>query len=100
MSADAKHTPGPWIAKADQHHAQVSQVWGDSMTMVVCNVMAGLGDGRANARLIAAAPQLLAALQAVFRQTCILQRHPDDVCKATMAEALAKVEGRSLARGR
>lgn len=55
----AKHTPGPWhVANGVQIRGareQIAKVW----------MMRG-GEGNANARLIAAAPELLEALQFVM----------------------------------
>jgi hypothetical protein len=48
------HTPGPWIASAEDVLA------GDDW---VCGCNFATMDGKANARLIAAAPELLSALQ-------------------------------------
>ncbi len=55
----SKHTPGPWTV----NYRRVTPVAGkQDGTDDVCHVY---GDNEANARLIAAAPQLLAALKAV-----------------------------------
>ena len=70
---NTKHTPGPWIASLEVEEWGIdSAVWG------IATVAAGAGstidyrsggDGatEANARLIAAAPDLLALLQRVRR---------------------------------
>lgn len=70
-----KHTPGPWEVDAAygwiEHsvwpakaHAQVVARNGESMTPVArCQSNARATDNHANARLIAAAPELLAALE-------------------------------------
>lgn len=42
-----------------------------------------------------AAPELLSALQALFRQTVTLRLPPDANCLQMVASALAKAEGRS-----
>lgn len=63
-----KHTPGPWAhINPDGFTVRHPQVYSD--TGPVCNVT-WLGDGRidelrANARIIAAAPDLLEALQEI-----------------------------------
>ena len=57
-----KHTPGPWrVANGVQIRSardQIAKVW-----------MMRNGEGNANARLIAAAPELLEALKAVTLST-------------------------------
>ena len=59
--SETKHTPGPWHTAGDQgvqirsQRDQIAKVW----------TMRG-NEWKANARLIAAAPELLEALQAVL----------------------------------
>lgn len=73
MSA-AKHTPGPWVADYDIYpvmvcsqsqrrptYDEIGNVDGEAIEFV-----ANTGDNKANARLIAAAPELLEALQAML----------------------------------
>lgn len=60
-----KHTPGPWIAREWCGHYQVAQ---DDSGDAVAGVYCAKSD-LANARLIAAAPDLLAALQDVADDT-------------------------------
>lgn len=56
-----KHTPGPWRYEADQAGSNYMKIW--------CHNSEHWGDnlrgycGEANARLIAAAPEMLAALR-------------------------------------
>ncbi len=56
MDNETKHTPGPWALHADHAINGGHQIWGDG-----CLVADVATD--ANARLIAAAPDLLAALE-------------------------------------
>lgn len=90
MSA-AKHTPGPWIAELAA--AAVFDVYpsGEDSGPVACDC------GEADARLIAAAPELLAIVQEVF---VIGDRLVDDVyghefvqnAKAAIAKALGSTQ--------
>ena len=65
-----KHSPGPWFVCGDEGHPHVNETWnegstiGDANGMRVADLMAPLKQERirANARLIAAAPELLEAL--------------------------------------
>ena len=58
-----KHTPGPWFVDAHNN------VLAEGCLVAFPSVAAGLEKQEANARLIAAAPELLGALQkAVARQ--------------------------------
>jgi hypothetical protein len=53
------HTPGPWTAQAWQH---VTAHNADGFSVIVADVKYVAGETDANARLIAAAPDLLEAL--------------------------------------
>src|SRR5256885_12000685 len=59
----ARHTPGPWEVNVAPRGKDVPQVSVSGET-AVC-ILSENGDEEANARLIAAAPDLLTALQAV-----------------------------------
>lgn len=68
-----KHTPGPWTTDGEEHDcrievcAHVSRPGRPGNEVLICQVCVDDGyvdsAGRANARLIAAAPALLAALE-------------------------------------
>ena|SRR5690242_12179092 len=63
----AKHTPGPWHHKHDDYAKNVINVEADGHIPIcrLTGIASARNDGEANARLIAAAPELLAALKAV-----------------------------------
>lgn len=66
----AKHTPGPWIASPANPEDRTFVT--DQNDKLVCFVESGDGDNHkdfANARLIAAAPDLLKALEQVLMDT-------------------------------
>lgn len=79
MTEKAKHTPGPW------HSNHGTAVWGKTgcrgknAISIIANTMTGSSDGsdEANARLIAASPELLEAARATDRAA---EHHP--YCKA------------------
>lgn len=92
-----KHTPGPWTHKADmrfshhtkEHYLAGWNIYHGSIEIVGCE---GIRDGTedaANARLIAAAPELLDALKGV------LTAHGEQLHDAFDAawKAIAKAEG-------
>ena len=54
----AKHTPGPWVVKADEEIVYGTSHEGEHIVVVY-----ELNTNEADARLIAAAPDLLEALQ-------------------------------------
>lgn len=70
---EAKHTPGPWSRGQDYQDLEVGSryrnvvgvVDGSSNGLFVAKVLVGSHETEANARLIAAAPDLLAALKLV-----------------------------------
>lgn len=97
MKTESKHTPGPWFNPADsvsvfdgrgkERHKICDAAW------VTINVK----DARANARLIAAAPELLNALQLAQATIERLHRHAPGSAKGTLdviTAAIAKAEDR------
>ena len=71
---EEKHTPGPWVADYDIYpimvysesqrrptYDEIDNVYGEAMEFI-----ANTGCNKANARLIAAAPELLEALQEII----------------------------------
>ena len=82
-----KHTPGPW-------HWQIE--YDRSVTVVCCNEQlarfsGGLGTDIPNAALIAAAPELLAALQDLVTLVTDNQMYGDEI--ATAIETIKKARG-------
>lgn len=84
MSSESKHTPGPWIVMhGDNGYPSGISAPGDAgipgaVGCIVRNGGIGLPSsdaGKANARLIAAAPDLLAALEPL---AALLQPHMDE----------------------
>ena len=96
MTNDAKtqHTPGPWMAFED------GEVWNLDGNILICDTDLPSGFnasrktyGEANARLIAAAPELLEVCIELVYQAERKMKTPDIV---EMAErALTKAEGRA-----
>lgn len=93
---EAKHTPGPWRACGDSVKA------GSRFNVCPCVTAGGSAKGMiderevtyANARLIAAAPDLLAALRAAKVRLQFAERHIDCADElATASAAIAKATG-------
>lgn len=63
----SQHTPGPWQLSA-RYSGQTSDEWyvASLTESPIFTIVCGRPEARANAKLIAAAPVLLAALQALF----------------------------------
>jgi hypothetical protein len=101
-----RHTPGPWEIRDDNlgckeivaGFSNDSEGWDGRLFTVNVGYTHGLeneGEDAANARLIAAAPDMLAALRAVIFQTIqgkVLER---DACVTAARSAIAKAEGRA-----
>ena len=92
-----QHTPGPWTIKffrsIEPNHALIcAEDWHDFASVVVrfCGDDTDDATGLANARLIAAAPDLLAALE----ELCLApnKHRPDEYWEAARA-AIAKAKG-------
>ena len=79
----AAHTPGPWWIDHIEWHVMA----GEDTTRDICGVPYDWPEDRANARLIAAAPELLEALEMV--------RDADDDCKR---DGLATIPGPARAK--
>ncbi len=67
----SKHTPGPWKVTGYEPHNKVIASYGDGKQPVhfdvaLCHLEVAIGTPQANARLIAAAPELLEACKAVL----------------------------------
>ena len=97
----ADHTPGPWHVCGDMIRSTVSNAAMRSVAKVYVSQMHGKPEAAANARLIAAAPDLLEACRALvsdcWRRSGVgLQDHEDgcEDCRAARA-AIARAEGPS-----
>lgn len=82
---EPEFTPGPWVGSPDGWSVRASDYR-------VANVVATSPDGErrheANARLIAAAPDLLAALEGLIASTeAVAREHPDELWLGSEYEA-------------
>ena len=95
MTDQPKWTPGPW--RYDRTNG--SPTTGEHMIAgakpgYLAEVRdCGSGDVRANAHLIAAAPDLYAALEAMTARMSLYSGHHDDALTAMGKAALAKARG-------
>lgn len=83
-----KHTPGPWkyTISAKHNRPQISGKDGHQICLLWRD-----GEMEANARLIAAAPELLEALKNLANQTVINEYNGH--CFTAARKAIAKAEG-------
>lgn len=61
---ESKHTPGPWFQQNDKDSPYITTMSGGRIAYI--NNRSGSGEQAANACLIAAAPDLLEALQEIL----------------------------------
>ena len=103
MTLNKKHTPGPW-GMPDSGQGRISKVgvnggWDGMVATADCGDYArSRSEGLANARLIAATPDLLAALQAIVDEAGPQFGHDEEPgCINRMARlarlAIAKATG-------
>lgn len=96
MAKDANHTDGPWTAGEDRDYQEgMIGVWrGEDLVAVVChhNGEKPGGRGEANARLIAAAPELLEALEEILSADSDMPSYQSSLDKAEAAINKARGE--------
>jgi len=84
------HTPGPWvIGKQDHDVVMVDTTSGTA----ICDVYVDSDERPANARLIAAAPDLLEALEAAHGYLVMMGTDHADHIRGVCRAAIAKVKG-------
>jgi hypothetical protein len=91
---DTQHTPGPWFATPGNYAVYVKDAYGDQGDLVCA--LSGYGSNyrlrAANARLIAAAPDLLEACQRALAEAVA---DDQDEWFANMRAAIAKATGQT-----
>jgi hypothetical protein len=96
MTQQGKHTPGPW--RVDDVIGQV--LYYDHEYQSDCQIcyVPDIGDPEqlANAYVLAAAPEMLAALEACLPH---ITKNGENYCRAKVFEAIAKARGVSTAKG-
>src|SRR5215472_15289819 len=99
----AKHTPGPWFDSGEYDrtlgYTDTTIINEERELIAIVRVESTREQLQANARLIAAAPELLAALKAIQHNAQVMnQAEPNRVWSAVddiARSAIAKAEGRS-----
>ncbi len=88
----SKHTKGPWTASGfDEEYTDQINIKGDGFYVAAAIWMGNPGEQEANARLIAAAPELLEALEAVLQQVDDDSSYEE--MRADIRAAIAKATG-------
>lgn len=85
--ARTNHTPGPWTAvkfTVPDAYSFWDVVKADNHSHGICSIIMN-DDGEANARLIAAAPKMLAALQALYQHCSMIHRQWGENCNREQA---------------
>ena len=83
-----QHTPGPWLVWSGFPDCRVTVAIGSVRAPYIAKINAGRDEYRENARLIAAAPDLLAALEVIANSTWPSACPPDwcDMIRAAIAK--------------
>ena len=85
----SKHTPGPWVIQ-ETNFAQQKNVYAQADKPPIATVYGSTGENEANARLIAAAPEMLEALRNLLDETM----HATHDCPVLFARrVIAKATG-------
>lgn len=98
----SKHTQGPWELMETQGVMTfpILDIFQSSTGKSVCSVSNSMKAAKelppdeidANARLIAAAPELLEALKAIFEDNCFYHKTGDERAYRLATQAIAKAE--------
>lgn len=95
----AQHTPGPWVV-AQRNYEDITVMAHTDAPRSVCDIVGRMPVDRANASLIAAAPDLLAVANGCLGFFDYLAAQeggrfaPDEKWLAPLKAAIAKAEGR------
>jgi len=89
-----KHAPGPWAVKADKNFKSLAEIVSIDGPVLDEGFALSSEKEMANARLIAAAPELLEALKDCVQHLTCLDASRDSLSVAE--RVIAKAEGRSL----
>lgn len=94
-----KHTPGPWVGETAKSHGANITIYGTEAgdAVDVCDVVYR-GDEtqvEANAHLIAAAPDMLEALEAALAYLVMAGTDHAEPTRATIRAAIKKARGES-----
>jgi hypothetical protein len=95
---NAKHTPGPWIYDAQCIDPIIIATEDRETGLARVQSWSGTPSGEeciANARLIAAAPELLQALKGLLAYTLHIMEPGDNAETLAARAAIAKAEGRA-----
>ncbi|MDT3468959.1 hypothetical protein [Stenotrophomonas maltophilia] len=82
----SKHTPGPWAYQEDSD-AYTHIVRGPNNRFICQLAQVTSAEIEANARLIAAAPELLEALERILKGALSLPRFAEELARAAIAKA-------------
>lgn len=96
---EAKHTPGPWKAYRFSDKggvARIAIVGAQPSSLIVAKTCAAEGEDEANARLIAAAPELLEALRGLLQAESPDYVQSWGIAREQALAAVAKATGKDL----
>lgn len=99
MTEQDKHTAGPWAWDSGvippDGPGRYADIYRDGGDLIIASFNDQIPEGRANARLIAAAPDLLGALKALLADSYPVGTEENGDIREQALVAIAKAEGRS-----
>lgn len=95
----SEYTPGPWTVDLATRRAQYS-INSGPVRVALVNGGAGGETGAANAQLIAAAPDMLAALEGLFEHCSMIHSRWGDGCNRKEADQAIKAAREVMARAK
>jgi hypothetical protein len=99
----AKHTPGPWTFYDDSNNNKTNKIEIVALGKTVANIYHSVSaEDLPNARLIAAAPNLLSCLEELRdrmlvrleRGVAVTDDHPDQIALKNAERAIVKAKGK------
>ena len=95
------HTPGPWGCHSTSNHAHDYRITHANGTSIpVVSEANDHSEQRATAHLIAASPDLLAALEALFEHCAMVHKHWGEDSNSKQADAAQKAARAAIAKAR
>lgn len=92
----SKNSPGPWRIERNCGHPHI-EIW-EGAKQRLAYMQDHIAESEANARLIAAAPDLLCAMQELFEQCVMVHRYGGDGCNQKEADAAIKAGFAAIAK--
>lgn len=90
-----KHTPGPWRARQTYNNGEPAGIAVDAGCEPICETLTNDAVAQANARLIAAAPDLLLVAECITRGLTNGQKERGETLELLAHRAISKATGQA-----